>query len=60
MIQLNGFFEYGIAALLGAVGMIGLSIWALISDDVREYNKQAMKTNPETTAPSDLPHKKAA
>lgn len=36
MVPVNGFFEYGIAALLGAVGMIVLSIWALVSDDTRK------------------------
>jgi len=35
MIPINGFFEYGIAALLGALGMLGLSIWAMLTDDFR-------------------------
>lgn len=32
MIPINGFFEYGIMALLGAVGVLGLTIWTLALD----------------------------
>ena len=39
MVPVNGFFEYGIAALLGSVGMIALSIWALIADDSDPNNR---------------------
>jgi len=33
MEPMNGFFEYGIAAVLGAVLMIGLSIWSLVTSE---------------------------
>lgn len=42
MVPVNGFIEYGIAALLGAVGMIALSIWALISDDSGKNNRRSL------------------
>jgi hypothetical protein len=42
MIPVNGFIEYGVAALLGAVGMIALSIWALISEDASKNNKHSL------------------
>ena len=34
MEPLSGFFEYGIAAVVGAVLMVGLSIWSLVTDQI--------------------------
>ncbi len=28
----TGFFEYGLAALLGGVGAVALTIWTLVAD----------------------------
>jgi len=33
MAPVGGFFEYGIAALLGAAVMLGFSIWSLVKID---------------------------
>jgi hypothetical protein len=60
MLPVNGFFEYGIAALLGGVGMIGLSIWALVTDGTRKYDDQDVRTEQKTEAPKDVLYKKAA
>ena len=30
----NGFIEYGLAAMLGVVGMVALFIWSMINDTV--------------------------
>jgi hypothetical protein len=57
MIPVNGFFEYGLAALLGAVGMIGLSVWSLITD---EKSKHSMEDDLETSIPKSISYKKAA
>jgi len=38
MIPVSGFFEFGLSALVGSVGMIALGIWALLSDE-RESNQ---------------------
>ena len=33
MIPVTGFFEYGIAALLGVVIMMALGMWALVAEE---------------------------
>ena len=33
MEPMNGFFEYGIAAVLGTLLMLGLSIWTLVTQE---------------------------
>lgn len=58
MTPINGFFEYGIFALFGAVGMTGLSIWALLTDDARKDSERSLGTDPETKVFSHLPYNK--
>ena len=53
MLPVSGFFEYGIAALLGAAVMLALGIWGLVTDGNREGSEEA-------EIPDHPLHKKAA
>jgi uncharacterized membrane-anchored protein len=39
MIPVDGFFEYGIAAVLGVIAMIGLGIFGVVAEDTHEAAK---------------------
>ena len=59
MEPVSGFFEYGIAALLGAAIMMALGIWALVDESARSSSEGSL--DEEGTAIPDLPlYKKAA
>jgi len=60
MIPINGFFEYGFMALLGAVGMVGLAIWTLSSDQKNESKEVILKSPSETSDLETFLYKKAA
>jgi len=34
MEPMNGFFEYGIAAILGLAMMVGFGVWSLVRDEI--------------------------
>jgi hypothetical protein len=58
MMPINGFFEYGIAALLGAAGMIAFSVWMLIEEGSHFKGEQSADDESETKVP--ISYKKAA
>jgi len=60
MIPINGFFEYGIMALLGGVGTIGLTIWFLASNSMNESKEIIVKSDIETPKSEASQYKKAA
>ena len=60
MIPVNGFFEYGIAALLGAAAMMVLCVWSLVADSNRETNEGSLEGYEETATPDHTLYKKAA
>jgi hypothetical protein len=60
MIPINGFFEYGIMALLGGVGMVGLTIWTLASNQATESKEIILKSDEEISDLEVFQYKKAA
>ncbi len=60
MIPVNGFFEYGIMALLGGVGMVGLTIWTLASNQTNESKEIIVRSHLETSDSEASQYKKAA
>lgn len=60
MVPVSGFFEYGIAALLGAAVMIVLGVWALVDDSAREVNVVSLGADEESAIPDHPLYKKAA
>ncbi|MCI0528305.1 MAG: hypothetical protein L0Y56_12770 [Nitrospira sp.] len=60
MVPVSGFFEYGIAALLGVVVMMSLGIWALVGEDSYRIDEDSVGTDGETVAPEYPLYKKAA
>jgi hypothetical protein len=60
MIPINGFFEYGIMALLGGVGGVGLTIWTLASDQTNESKEVIVKSDVEISDSEVFQYKKAA
>ena len=59
MIPINGFFEFGIMAILGAIGMVGFGIWALVSNENRYRKVVSLKSNLKKSD-SDYPQLKKA
>ena len=60
MVPVSGFFEYGIAALLGVAIMMGLAIWALVGEDSRQTDEGSMGADGETMIPDYPLYRKAA
>jgi len=60
MIPINGFFEYGIMALSGAVGMVGLAIWTLSSDQKNESKENTVEFPSGKSDSETFLYKKAA
>ncbi|GEM_PF-1028982 len=60
MVPVSGFFEYGIAALLGVAIMMGLGIWALVGEDSCRIDEGSVGTDGETVIPAHPLYKKAA
>ena len=60
MIPVNGFFEYGIMALLGGVGMIGLAIWNLTSNQMNEGEEIKLGRQADEEDREAIQYKKAA
>ena len=60
MLPVSGFFEYGIAALVGAAAMLALGIWSLVADSNREINEGSLEGYEETATPDHTLYKKAA
>lgn len=60
MIPINGFFEYGIMALSGAVGAVGLTIWTLASNQTNESKENVVKSDVEISPSEVFQYKKAA
>ncbi len=60
MVPVNGFFEYGIAALLGVAIMMGLGIWALVGEASRRADEGSVGADGETMIPEYPLYRKAA
>jgi len=60
MIPDGGFFEYGIAALVGAAAMLALGIWGLVAEGAREGSEGCLGADEETVNPDHPLYKKAA
>ena len=60
MVPINGFFEYGIAALLGAAVMIVLGILALVGEANCEADESSVGADRGTVVPDYPFYKKAA
>jgi hypothetical protein len=60
MIPVNGFFEYGIMALLGGFGMVGFTIWTLASNQTDGSKDIIVKYHLETSDTEAFQYKKAA
>ncbi|MFI5304252.1 MAG: hypothetical protein ACHQYP_05580 [Nitrospiria bacterium] len=60
MIPVSGFFEYGIMAILGGVGMVGMTIWTLTSNQTNESKEIIMKPQLEPYDSEAFQYKKVA
>ncbi len=60
MVPVSGFFEYGIAALLGVAIMMGLGIWALVGEGSRQADEGSVGADGETIIPEYPLYRKAA
>jgi len=60
MIPINGFLEYGIMALLGAAGMVGLTIWTLASPQTKQSKVISLIPQVKISDPEAFQYKKAA
>lgn len=60
MIPINGFFEYGIMAILGGVGMVGMTIWVLSSKQMNMNEEVINEPKHQTTESPAYPMRKAA
>ena len=60
MEPVSGFFEYGIAALLGVSVMVALSIWALVSEGNAQSGENSLSHREGTEIPDYPLYKKAA
>lgn len=60
MIPISGFFEYGIMALLGGFGMVGLTVWTLASNQTNENNEIILKSHLEEFDSEASQYKKVA
>lgn len=60
MIPINGFFEYGIMAILGAAGTVGFTIWTLASTQTSQSKKIIVKSQVEKSVSEPFQYKKAA
>ena len=60
MIPINGFFEYGIMAILGGVGMVGMTIWILTSKEMNENEVMIIESGHQASDAPAYPVRKAA
>jgi hypothetical protein len=60
MVPVDGFFEYGIAALRGAAVMMVLAIWALVVNSTCAVDVFSSGTDEEVTIPDHHQQKEAA
>jgi len=57
---INGFFEYGIMAILGGVGMVGFAVWTLSTREIIESEEMPTRSGEETPESLVYQYKKAA
>jgi hypothetical protein len=57
---INGFFEYGIMAILGGVGMVGFAVWTLSTRESIESEEIPTRLSEESSESLVYQYKKAA